>query len=392
MADDLAILCDQNAGDIYVIDLTTQTILFTSTVATQPGPIAVLPDATEAYIPDTASIPGKLYPLSIPGYVIGSPITVTSSPNLTTASADGSHVYVASGVNGTITPVATPSNVPGPGIVLPGVINVFGIAADPASANLYANSAFGGIFPIAIPADTVGTPFSPYPPSYAGVVVMPDGIHGYLGGGSNVYPVNFVTQTVGSPISVGSYDASQIFLKPGGAEVWFPDVTGYGVVGVIDTATNTYTHTITYAAFTPGDSGCFSNDGSKFFVPNVGGGYIYTIDTATYSLVGTGWNFGGDPRWIASIPVPTPPPVTASIGKLFIPRKGRATTAAGYQPSDLIDNFLAIERWANTAWVPKQANLFIPCKPNTRMPTPSEIDANWLAIERWADAIGDIPI
>lgn len=79
-----------------------------------------------------------------------------------------------------------------------------------------------------------------------------------------------------------------------------------------------------------------------------------------------------------------------SIKDLFIPRKGRAGMGGGYTPTDLIINWLAIERWANNAWTPTQANLYIPNKAEGRMPTTAEIDQNWLAIERWANAIGTI--
>ena len=314
MADTYALVSDQNFSTLYVIDLTSQTVVNTFTPST-PGEIAVLPDATEAYITNGGALAGLLYtlPLPSPPGTLGPSIAVGNQPGLVAASPDGTHVYVASVSTNVITPVSTPSNVAGAGIVVSGTSNVEGIAINPASTTLYATTRFPGIYPIAIPANTVGIAFATTSGQFGGMVVMPSGSSGYVTGASGgiigLYPLDLVAQTVGTFIPTTCGGGGEPFLQPGGSHVYMTDDSTNQVI-VVDTTTNAQ---VAAVPLTPGggasNSGGFDSAGTTFYDCDVGGGNIWYIDTATMA-VATHMVVGGDPRFIAVVPAP---PVTEQI-------------------------------------------------------------------------------
>lgn len=387
MANTRAIVSDTNGNTLYVVDLTAQTILATFS-PTSPGPIAVLPNATKAYITDTAG--PAIYTLALPANTLGPAIVPPFSLNTLKASPDGSHVYGSSSGSGTVIPVATPSDVVGAGIVT-GAGNVNGLAVNPSSSMLYAVTPFNGIYPIAIPANTVGAPFGAAALSFnnpGGMVIMPSGLRGYVGSGNSpaqIWPVDLVAQTVGSPISTAPATfTGNPFLLPDGTKIFAPD-SGSNQVIVINTTTNLVVATVT---LTPGGSssisGGFDSAGTTFYDPDISGGHIWSINTTAFTL-GPTYAIGGTPRFIAVVPVPKPVapsyPGGLFIPKLFIPIKGKVTIP--YTQDELTTNWLAIENWSKR-WLPPAPNLFIPHKSSS---TPSDLTANWVAIQIWANQV-----
>jgi hypothetical protein len=85
----------------------------------------------------------------------------------------------------------------------------------------------------------------------------------------------------------------------------------------------------------------------------------------------------------ALFPPPTPPyPGGQFIPKLFIPIKGKVTE--DYTADELMDNWIAIERWAQQWIPPAPVTLFFPSK---RTVSGDQIDANWVTLEVWANMI-----
>jgi YVTN family beta-propeller protein len=386
MADTRALVSDSNFNTLYVLDLTTSTILATFTPST-PGEIAVLPNATEAYITNNGAVSGVLYTVALPANTLGTSVTVGAQPTSVAASPDGTHVYSASASTGTITPVATPSNVAGAGITT-GASGVTGIAIDPAGANLYADTTFDGIVPIAIPANTVGAGWGnpPLPNNTQYIVVMPDGIHGYTVHGQFVYPLDLIAQTVGSPITTTLTGSLGIFLTPSGSQIWIPD-TGSNQVVVVDTATNLQIAAITLSGGSSSQSGGFDHTGATFYVPDIASGNIYSIDTASFVVGGTPFHLGGNPRFLAVVPTPSVPPTppypgSQFIPKLFIPQKGKVTV--DYTQAELMANWIAIETWSQRWEPPAPVALFFPSKNST---SPTGLNANWIGMENWVNQI-----
>ena len=391
MADVLAI-CSGAGGtyDTDVLDITTTSSLASFNFYPEtPSGIAVLPDASQAYVLNGAGIPGHVFPINLPAYTLGTTIVVDDEPGDIAASPDGTHVYTANYRYGTVTPIATPSNVAGANIPT-GSTSASYLAVNPTSDTLYVITA-SGIVPIAIPSNVVGSPFGGATLINPGrIAVMPSGLTAYVGSfnsGYGVWPVDLIAQTVGGVISTTATFPGNIFLTPDGLQLFVCD-TGTNQVLVISTTSNTQTHTISLTPITAGvpNDGFFA--GGKFYFTVASGGIIGAIDTATYALT-TAYPALIIPNHIAGIPTPLPP-VSLKIGNLFIPRKGRAGMGGGYEPDDFIIDWLALENWADHDWSPAVTDLFIPCKPTGRPPTTEELDVNWLEIEEWADGLGTV--
>lgn len=390
MADTYALVNDQNFSTTYVIDLTTKTIINTFTPST-PGEIAVLPNATEAYFTNGGALAGLLYtlPLPSPPATLGPSISVGNQPGIVVASPDGTHVYSASPSTNVVTPVATPSNVAGSPITISGTSNVEAMAINPASTELYATTLFAGIYPIAIPSNVVGVPFLTAI-QWGGIVVMPGGLTGYatasLGGFLGLYPLDLVALTAGTFIPTTCGGGGVPFLQPGGSHIYMTDDSTNQVI-VVDTTTNAQVAAI---PLTPGggasNSGGFDSAGTMFYDCDVGSGNVWYIDTASMSVVDHMF-IGGDPRFIAVVPVPFIPPPTPTypgsvfIPKLFIPQKGKINR--DYTPDELMANWIAIEIWSQ-GWKPAAPTLFFPHKNSSQE---SDLDANWVVMEEWVQQI-----
>ena len=120
MADITAIASFPGSNSILVLDLTTQSILATLTAGNlHPRSHSGSPRASQAYATDDGALTGLVYPVNLPAYTSGTTISVDPQPTEITATPDGTYVFVASVSTGTITPIATPSNVAGTGIILP---------------------------------------------------------------------------------------------------------------------------------------------------------------------------------------------------------------------------------------------------------------------------------
>jgi YVTN family beta-propeller protein len=350
MADIIGLVSETSANTIDVVDLTTSTVI-TSLSVSSPGEIATLPDGSIAYVTNNSGIPGNVYPVNLPAYSLGSTIVVGTEPFPIVASPDGTHVYTGSNGGadaGDITPIATPSNVAGSNVPLSGTANITGLAVNPASSILYAVTPFNGIYPIAIPAMTVGSPFgaaqlgSNNPRSMA---IMPSGASAYVGSGNSgigVWPVNLTAMTVGTPITTTATFPSQVYLTPDGTQLFVLD-TGSNQVIVIDTATNTQTHAISMSPHL-GDpnTGGFNLDGTMFYFTDESDGVVLAIDVATYALTTVASGLTG-PTAISIVPSAAPPtPTTFDIPQLFIPRK----PIGGFTDADHMINYRTIERWA----------------------------------------------
>jgi YVTN family beta-propeller protein len=352
MADTVALVSESGgSGPVQVLDLTSATVLASLSMAT-PGFIVVLPDATEAYITNGGAVSGEVYPIALPGYTAGTPISVDTEPNWLAVSPDGSHVYSASSSTNNVTPIATPSNVAGTVFALGGFPSTFagGLAVNPSSTTLYATTGNFGIIPVAIPSNVVGTAFGATQlnsQQAQSMVIMPSGLTAYVGtgAGNGVFPVDLVAMTVGTPIAVPGAP-QQIFLQPGGSQIFALDGSSNKVY-VISTATNTLTHTISLTPYSHvPNSGGFDTAGDTFYFTDEVDGVILAINTSTYALSTVFTSVPGS--FLAVIPVPpSPTPVTFDIPNLFIPRKP-SPPGASFTDQDHLINYRTIERWAQS--------------------------------------------
>ena len=386
MADVRAVVSEAGgSGPIAILDLTTTTTL-ASIPQTTPSFVVVLPDASQAYTVNGGAIIGLVYPTNLPAYTAGTSISVGTQPTWLAVSPDGSHIYSASSSTGTITPIATPSNVAGAGIVLGGGVgNVGGVVVNPASTMLYATTPFNGIVPVSIPSNTIGAAFGSGTLAFTqpqSMVVMPAGTIGYVGtaAGGGIFPIDLVGLTVGNVIDVPGAP-QQIFLSPDATQIFALD--GFSAnVYVISTASNTLTHTIPLTPYTNAPNlGGFDCAGTTFYFTVEADSVILAINTGTYAL-STVYP-GIQANSIAIIPTPGPPPTPPYPGgqfipNLFIPIKGKVSV--DYTAAELMADWLAIEIWSQRWLPPAPVTLFFPDKHST---DPQALNANWIVFENW---------
>ena len=303
MANTLAVVSNPASNTVILVDLTLQTTLATLSL-TSPGEIAVLPNATEAYVTNNGGTPGNVYPIALPAYTLGTTIVTGNGPLEIVASPDGTHVYTGNNSADTITPIATPANTAGTDIPLAGSSALSGLGVNPAATDLYAVTPFAGIYPVAIPSNVVGVPFGSVQLAFnnpSSIVVMPGGTTGYVSSPSTtaLWPVNFTASTVGAPFTP-SGPMAPMFLQPGGSQIFGCDPLA-NVVIVWDTATNTQVGTVTLTGGTVSTSGGFDATGATFYACTPGSGQIFAINTSTYALGPTFSSLAG-PTFLAVVP------------------------------------------------------------------------------------------
>jgi YVTN family beta-propeller protein len=305
--------------------------------------------------------------------VVGSPITVGSSPIGVAVTPDGSKVYVVNsnplGSSGTVSVIATATNT----VVatIPVGLSPQGVAVTPDGSKAYVTNSNPSAFPrppgtvsvIDTATDTVvGSPIT-VGTSPLGVAVTPDGRKVYVtnsnpfGSSGTVSVIDTTTNTVvGSPITVGNFpvgvavtpDGSKVYVAnrssaspssasvsviatatntvvatipvglspegvavtPDGSKVYVTDSIIQGTVSVIDTATNTVVGSITVGTQPLGVA--VTPDGSKVYVANVFSNDVSVIDTATNTVVGSPITVGRNPMAFGKFIQPAVPAVPFS--------------------------------------------------------------------------------
>ena len=374
MADVRAVVSEPGGSTVQILDLTTTTVLATLTGLSTPGAIAVLPNATQAYVANGLNIPGHVYPIALPAYTSGATLIVGNEPGDIAASPDGTHVYTVNDISpdGTVTPIATPSNTVQPDITLTGSVGPRGIAVNPSSTTAYVTCSSGvnrGIIPIAIPSNVVGASFavSIAASNPLGLSITPDGLTAYVASFSagGIYPVNLVTQTVGSLITLtGSSFISNCYVTPDGTQVFIPD-GGTNTVYVVSTATNLQTHAVSLTPLTGvPNRGGFDSAGAFFYTAVSSSGAIAAVSTSTYAASSVFTGLAG-PDAIAIIPTPGPPPTP--------PYPARTSS----RPSTSLRRARSTRTIRRTSWTP------------TGWPSPSGARGGFLPLLLSSSPLGD---
>jgi YVTN family beta-propeller protein len=225
---------------VTVLDLTTNSVLTTVTVGSQPTGIGLTPDGLFAYASNRAS--GTVSVIETPGNTVVETIAGTgTNGQLLGVSPDGSLVYVGNSAVDSVTVIETATN------TVTGAIAV-------------------GDFPLA-------------------VAFTPDGAFAYVANSTSddVSVIETATGTVVGTITVGN-DPIGLVTTPDGSFVYVTNSTA-GTVSVIATSTNTVVGTIPVGSVPqlPG----VTPDGSAIFVPNSAGSTVSRIATSSNTVTAT---------------------------------------------------------------------------------------------------------
>lgn len=217
---------------VLVIDTQTNTQIAAIPVSDEPLDLAATPDGTRVYV--TCLLNSKVTYIDTATNTVEGSISVATPPFFIAITPDGSTAYVT-GVNLTgpnfIIPIDIATNTAGALIpVPPGYPQAIAIAPDGATAYVTINS--GGpsfdysLYPIAIPAHTVGTPISlgtsPVSNFASSIAIAPDGNTAYVANNdlNSITPVNLNTQTAAASVAVGPGQLGDIAITPDGATAY----------------------------------------------------------------------------------------------------------------------------------------------------------------------------
>ena len=228
-------------GQITPIDLTTSPPVAEASINIPNSPgnfIAIAPDGRKAYVTDPSD--GKVFPIDLTTTpaTVGAAIVVGGNPEGVAFSPDGSRAYVAenAGSSGTpeVLPITVATDAVGTAITTGLGPHPFWIAITPDGTKAYVGDAGSGttgkVYPVSLPAGTVGTPIS-VGASTTGIAITPDGTKAYAASGANVVPIVVSTDTAGTPIPVtgGAY---AVAITPDSKTVYVTNDTGEKVTPI----------------------------------------------------------------------------------------------------------------------------------------------------------------
>ena len=309
----------------------TQTII--GATIDYPGPVAVSPDGTRAYIGNMSGVGTVLVIDTGTDGVVGSISTGDTLPEAIAVSPDGTRVFVAGtqGSVGAVTVIDAATNQIAATINLPSA--AFDVAVSPDGKHLYvANSDADQNNSVSVvDTDTyevTATIGFGSDVAVTNVAVSPDGTHVYatfLGLDGSGYSVKVIDTTTNTITATIAYTDPQcpvpvaITVSPDGQRVYavysqsvlidLPNENPVkGNVSVIDTATNTVINTI---AVNPGSGVAVSLDGANLYVAGFLTGSVSVIDTAANAVTDS-YRVGNDPIGVAVTPDGTHAYVTNS--------------------------------------------------------------------------------
>lgn len=307
-----AYVSNNTLNRVDVIDILTNTLLTSIPVGINPIGVAITPDGQRVYVANRVSntvsvIQTSTNTVSATLGLPGAPFGVAITPDGTKAL-----VTVNSGGTGLVIPINTATNTGGAPINL-GAVPLGFLAISPNGQNAYiCRQSAGPLFVINIPGNTLTTTIPLLSPAAVPfrVAITPDGTRGYVtnlnGLENNVYPLDLLTNTSGTPIPVGIAPFG-IAITPDGATAYVGD-SAVSMVTPIDLATNTAGTPIivpsgpSIVAITPDQAPLAS-----FIATTHAPGTATTFDASASaspvgSIISYAWNFGDGQTAVTSSP------------------------------------------------------------------------------------------
>jgi uncharacterized protein (TIGR03437 family) len=318
-----AYVANFGSNSVTVIDTSSNTVIYTIAVGTQPNGIAITPDGTRAYV---ANGGGDVWVLATSNNAVLAKVMVGGYPSGIAITPDGTRAYVTRDNANSVWVIDTSSNTVTARIAVgtaPG-----GVAITPDGTRAYVTNVGGvagggSVSVIDTSSNTVTATVSV--PGPVGVAITPDGTRAYVASPSGPLSViDTSSNSVVATVAVPSIEDSpfNVAITPDGTRVYVVTFGfgGNGPVNVIDTSSNTVTTTVGVGT---GPSGiAITADGTRAYVAIAtnttgnGPGAVSVIDTSSNTVVAT-VPVGSTPLGVAitsGTGQPAPAPVISSGG------------------------------------------------------------------------------
>ncbi|MCA1683019.1 MAG: beta-propeller fold lactonase family protein [Actinobacteria bacterium] len=335
-ADGKAYVTNYFSNDVSVIDTSTNTVVATVAVGSNPQDVAVTPDGSRAYVVNTGEDTVSVIDTATNMVVATILLAGGSAPTGVALTPDGTRAYVTNTGSDTVSVIDTATNT----VVATVAVGAGpqGVAVTPDGTRVYTANNFDSTVSVIDTATNTVVATVAVGASPRDVAVSPDGTRAYVNNldSNTVSVIDTATNTVVATVAV---------VYPGGVAVSPDGARAYvtsgdtNTVSVIDTATNTVVATVPVGA-SP-FAVAVSPDGTRAYVTNLGSNTVSVIDTATNTVVAT---VGVDsfPIAVAVRPAPhgkaTPTIATqASPGNLLgAPVHDTATVSGGASPTGTV--------------------------------------------------------
>jgi len=269
------------AGTVSVVNTSTNSVTATLRVGLLPGHAAVAPDGSSVYITNTGS--NSVSVISTATRSVVATIPVGLAPVGIAITPDGTRAYVANAGSGNVSVIDTATD------TVSAVVRVgsfpLALAFTPDGSSAYvANAASNSVSVINTSANTVEATV-PVGRDPVDVAINPNGASAYVadGGGHSVTALNTATNQVVTTLPVGFLPVKTA-ITPNGRTAYVADAGGKSV-SVINTATNTVVATIGVGADPV--NVLISPDGVHAYVTNAGSNSVSVIDTSTNAVSAT---------------------------------------------------------------------------------------------------------
>jgi len=265
---------------VSVIDTSTNMIVATIPVGTDPSGVVVSPDNTRVYIAN-GQPSSSISVIDATNNTVIATIAVGGDPEGIAITPDGSRVYVANSESNTVSVIDTATNSV---IATVGVgRDPGGVAVNPSGTQVYVTAASGSVIDVA-----TNTVVGSIPITTGGALVFsPDGGTVYTAQSVEIRVIETVANTLVDTIpTLGAIPDVRdgIEILPDGTRLYTTAFTD-GAVIVIDTSDNTILTTIPVGM---GPTGlAVTLDGSRFYVANSISDTVSVIDVSTNTVVDT---------------------------------------------------------------------------------------------------------
>jgi len=277
------------SNSISVIDTSSNTVVSTVPVGSQPNGVAVTPDGTRAYV---ANGGGDVWVISTSNNTVLAKVVVGEYPTAVAITPDGTRAYVTRANGNSVSVIATSSNTVTATISVgtaPG-----GIAITPDGKSAYVTNVGTGSGPVSVidtSSNTVTATVDLGNVAPVGVAVTPDGTRIYvLDGYGNLSVIGTSSNTVVGTVSLAGNEISPfgLAITPDGTRAY---VTRFAAnsIAVIDTSSNTVVGTVSLGAFPNGvavtPDGKYAYVGTSIDATGNGNGTVSVIDTSSNTAV-----------------------------------------------------------------------------------------------------------